>query len=47
MGLDDSAIGKALANLFPPNKRTAPKVEEIDEQGCPTPSDWDEQEGDS
>lgn len=44
MGLDNSAIGKALSELFPPNKRTAPKVEDVDELGCPTPEGWDQDE---
>lgn len=46
MGLDNSAIGKALADLFPPNKKTAPKAGEVDEQGCPGAPEDTEQEGD-
>jgi hypothetical protein len=45
MAITDSAIGQALVNLFPPNKRSAPKVEDIPDTGCPTPPEgWEDLE---
>lgn len=44
MRLDDTVIGKALSDLFPPNKKTAPKVEDVDELGCPTAEDEDRED---
>jgi hypothetical protein len=45
MGLDVSAIGNALVNLFPPNKKYAPKVEDVQDTGCPVPPEgWEDLE---
>lgn len=45
MGLDINAVGEALANLFPPNKRSAPKVKDVLDPGCPTPPEgWEDEE---
>lgn len=47
MALDTKSIGEALANLFPPNKRTAPKEKEVEDTGCPTPPEgWEDVEPD-
>lgn len=45
MGLDDNLIGQALSNLFPPNKRFAPKAKDVKDTGCPTPPEgWEDNE---
>jgi len=45
MALTDSAIGQALANLFPPNKKSAPKAEDVADTGCPVPPEgWEDLE---